>query len=179
MPNQLASARWETLTTGLVALARDWTSPGLPPLRLNEPAALTRLEPADPRLQALRAGHWIQGDEVHFFLWKVLVPDLAEGQARVVGPFNAWGEVADAERWILRAACVAGVDGFVLVVPLAEILPRSGQVPFKFRQLDGRWIEPPHDADNIRRDWRGGRGRGVRRLPSRAAAGGHHRRYGH
>ncbi len=157
MPNQLASARWETLTTGLVALARDWTSPGLPPLRLNEPAALTRLEPADPRLQALRAGHWIQGDEVHFFLWKVLVPDLAEGQARVVGPFNAWGEVADAERWILRAACVAGVDGFVLVVPLAEILPRSGQVPFKFRQLDGRWIEPPHDADNIRRDWRGHR----------------------
>jgi len=57
MANHLASARWETLTTGLVALVRDWTKPGLPPLRLTEPAALTRLEPADPRLHALRAGH--------------------------------------------------------------------------------------------------------------------------
>ena len=157
MANHLASARWETLTTGLVALVRDWTKPGLPPLRLTEPAALTRLEPADPRLHALRAGHWIQDDEVHFFLWKVLAPDLRPGEARVVGPFNAWGAVADTERWTLRAACVAGVDGYVLDVPLAEVLPHSGQVPFKFRRTDGRWIEPPHDADNVQRDWRGHR----------------------
>jgi len=157
MANHLASARWETLTTGLVALVRDWTKPGLPPLRLTEPAALTLLEPADPRLQALRAGHWIQGGEVHFFLWKVLAPDLGEAGAMVVGPFNAWGQVADAARWTLRAACVAGIDGFVLDVPLAEVLPHSGQVPFKFRRADGRWIEPPHDADNVLRDWRGHR----------------------
>lgn len=157
MANHLASARWETLTTGQVALAHDWAGSGLPPLRLTEPAALTRLEPADPRLHALRAGHWIQGDEVHFFLWKVAAPDVAEGEVRVVGPFNAWGEVADIARWTLRAACVAGVDGFVLDAPLAEVLPRSGQAPFKFRRADGRWVEPPHDADNIQRDWRGHR----------------------
>lgn len=157
MANHLACARWETLTTGLVALARDWTKPGLPPLRLTEPAALTSLEPADPRLHALRAGHWIQDGEVHFFLWKVLAPDLGLGEARVVGPFNAWGDVADVDRWTLRAACVAGIDGFILDVPLAEVLPHSGQVPFKFRRTDGRWVEPPHDADNVQRDWRGHR----------------------
>jgi len=157
MANGIAGARWETRTTGLVALRRDWTGDGLPPLRLQEPAALARLEPADPRLGALRAGHWIQDGEVHFFLWKVLAPDLAPGEARVAGPFNAWGETADAERWTLRAACVAGVDGFVLHAPVAEVLPRSGQVPFKFRRADGRWIEPPHDADNVARDWRGHR----------------------
>lgn len=157
MANRLASARWETLTTGLVALAEDWASPGLPPLRLNEPAALTRLEPADPRLHALRSGHWIQGDEVHFFLWKVVAPDLAEGEVRVAGSFNAWGEGSDAARWTLRAACVAGIDGYVLDAPLAEVLPHSRPAPFKFRRADGRWIEPPHDADNIQRDWRGHR----------------------
>ena len=57
MANGIAGARWETRTTGLVALRRDWTGAGLPPLRLQEPAALARLEPADPRLGALRAGH--------------------------------------------------------------------------------------------------------------------------
>jgi hypothetical protein len=157
MANGIAGARWETRTSGLVALRRDWTLPGKPPLRLEAPASLSLLEPADPRLGALRAGHWIQDGAVHFFLWKVLAPDVGPGEARVAGPFNAWGASADAERWSLRAACVAGVDGLVLDIPLAEVLPRSGQVPFKFQLADGRWIEPPHEADNIQRDWRGHR----------------------
>ncbi len=157
MANGIAGARWETRTSGLVALRRDWTLPGPPPLRLEAPASLALLEPADPRLGALRAGHWIQDGEAHFFLWKVLAPEACPGEVRVAGPFNAWGDSADAERWTLRAACVAGIDGLVLDVPLAEVLPRSGQVPFKFRLADGRWLEPPHDADNIQRDWRGHR----------------------
>lgn len=157
MANRLAGARWESRTSGTVALARDWDRPGPPPLRLAPPASLALLEPADARVHARRSGHWIEGGEAHFFLWKALVPDLGDRQARVVGPFNDWGKAGDPERWTLSAVCVEGAEGFVCVVPLAEALPRTGTTTFKFRLADGRWVEPPHDADNIQRDWQGHR----------------------
>ena len=74
MTRELASARWETKVSGLVALMRDWDGPGLPPLSLNPPARLTLLEPADVRAWAWRSGHWIEADRVHFFFWKRFVP---------------------------------------------------------------------------------------------------------
>ena len=43
MTRELASARWETKVSGLVALTRDWAGPGLPPLSLNPPARLALL----------------------------------------------------------------------------------------------------------------------------------------
>jgi pullulanase/glycogen debranching enzyme len=157
MPNRLAGARWESRTSGIVALARDWDRPGSPPLSLPPPAALTLLEPADPRVHARWAGHWIEGDEVHFFLWDALVPDLGDRPVRVVGPFNDWGNAGDPAAWVLHAVCVAGADGFLCVARLADVLPRGGVTTFKFRLADGRWVEPPHDADNIQRDWQGHR----------------------
>jgi pullulanase/glycogen debranching enzyme len=157
MANRLASARWESRTSGVVALARDWDRPGSPPLSLPPPAALTLLERADPRVHARRSGHWIEGGEVHFFLWKALAPDLVDGAARVVGPFNDWGNAGDPDAWLLHAVCVAGADGFLCVARQADVLPRGGVTSFKFRLGDGRWIEPPHDADNIQRDWQGHR----------------------
>lgn len=157
MANRLAGARWESRTSGVVALARDWDRPGPPPLALAAPAALTLLEPADPRVHARRSGHWVEGEEVHFFLWKALVPDLGDGAARVVGPFNDWGNAGEPDAWLLRAVCVAGADGFLCVARLADVLPRGGVTSFKFRLGDGRWVEPPHDADNIQRDWQGHR----------------------
>lgn len=157
MLHWLAGARWETRTSGLVSLTRDWMGPGVPPLRLNEPGSLVLIEPADIRHVALRAGHWMQEGEVRFFLWKTLVPDLVEAGAIVAGPFNAWGQAADLERWTLHAACVGGADGFVCAVPLRDVVPPGGVAPFKFKLPDGRWIEPPHDADNVLRDWQGHR----------------------
>jgi pullulanase len=157
MANRLAGARWESRTSGVAALGRDWDRPGLPPISLAAPASLTLVEPADARVHARRSGHWLEGDEVHFFLWKALAPDLGDGAARVVGPFNDWGNAGDPEAWVLRAVCVAGTDGFLCAVPLAAVLPRGGVTPFKFRLGDGRWVEPPHDADNIQRDWQGHR----------------------
>lgn len=157
MANRLAGARWESRTSGIVALARDWDRPGAPPLALAAPASLTLLEPADPRVHARRSGHWVEGDEVHFFLWKALAPELGDAAARVVGPFNDWGNAGDSEAWLLRAVCVAGADGFVCVARLADVLPRGGVTSFKFRLGDGRWVEPPHDADNVQRDWQGHR----------------------
>ena len=72
MKRELASARWETKASGLVSLSRDWAGPGLPPLSLSPPGRLVSLERADVRHWALRSGHWIEGDKVHFFLWKAL-----------------------------------------------------------------------------------------------------------
>ncbi len=157
MANGIAGARWETRTSGLVALRRDWPGPGLPPIRMEEPAALSLLEPADPLHHAPLAGHWIQGDEVHFFLWKPLLPEGVEGAAVVAGPFNGWGRAADMARWTLHEACIAGADGYVCAAPARDIVGSGGVAPFKFRLPDGRWIEPPHDADGILRDWQGHR----------------------
>jgi len=169
MLNWLAGARWETQTSGLVSLTRDWMGPGMPPLRLDEPGSLVLLEPADTRHVALRSGHWMQEGEVRFFLWKTLVPDLLEPGAIVAGPFNAWGQAADLERWTLHAACVGGADGFVCSVPIRDVVPPGGVAPFKFKLPDGRWIEPPHDADNVLRDWQG-----HRNLTVDARRTGHH-----
>ena len=151
MTRELASARWETKVSGLVMLTADWNGPGLPPLSLNPPARLTLLEPADVRAWSLRSGHWLQGDRIHFFFWKSLSPEAAAGTVSVAGPFNDWGRAVDMERWVLRPVCVAGAEGFELSVPSAEVFGAADEVEFKFLRDGGRWVEPPHDADNIRR----------------------------
>lgn len=151
MTRELASARWETKVSGLVVLTRDWTAPGLPPLSLNPPARLTLLEPAEARDWALRSGHWLSAGRVHFFFWKALCPEVASGSVSVAGPFNDWGKAVDMERWTLSPVCVAGAEGFALSVDAADVLGSADEAEFKFLRDGGRWIEPPHDADNIRR----------------------------
>ena len=157
MTRELASARWETGVSGLIVLARDWAGPGAPPLTLSPPARLRSLEPADVRAWALRSGHWIAGGRAHFFFWKALCPEAAEGDVSVSGPFNDWGRAADMDRWRLSPACVDGAEGFALEVALADVLGDAEEAPFKFRRDGGRWIEPPHDADNVARDEQGHR----------------------
>jgi len=151
MTRELASARWETKVSGLVTLTRDWTGPGLPPLSLNPPARLTLLEPAEAHAWALRSGHWLQDGRVHFFFWKALCPEVSSGTVSVAGPFNDWGKAVDMERWTLSPVCVAGAEGFELSVAVEVVLGSADEVEFKFLRDGGRWVEPPHDADNIRR----------------------------
>ena len=151
MTRELASARWETKVSGLVMLTADWTGPGLPPLSLNPPARLTLLEPADVRAWALRSGHWMEAGRVHFFFWKALCPEVADGTVSVAGPFNDWGKAIDMERWALSPVCVDGAEGFELSVALDEVFGSADEVEFKFLRDGGRWVEPPHDADNILR----------------------------
>jgi pullulanase/glycogen debranching enzyme len=156
MMRQLSGARWETKASGLVSLSADWTDAGHPPLALNPPARLVSLERADPRLWALRSGYWIEAGQAHFFCWKSLVPDGVGEGVLVAGPFNGWGTERP-ERWRLSAVCAQGAEGFELAVPLADVSPDGAEVPFKFVRADGRWLEPPHDADNVRRDNHGHR----------------------
>jgi pullulanase/glycogen debranching enzyme len=151
MTRELASARWETKVSGLVMLTRDWDGPGLPPLTLNPPARLTLLEPADVRAWALRSGHWLDAGSVHFFFWKALCPEVADGTVSVAGPFNDWGKAIDMERWALSPVCVDGAEGFELSVATDEVFGSADEVEFKFLRDGGRWVEPPHDADNILR----------------------------
>ncbi len=152
MTRELASARWETEVSGIIVLARDWAGPGAPPLTLSPPARLLSLAPADVRAWALRSGHWLAAGRAHFFLWKALCPAAAVTEVFVAGPFNDWGRAPDMERWRLRPACVEGAEGFALEAPLAEILGAAEEVPFKFLRDGRRWLEPPHDADNVVRD---------------------------
>jgi len=153
MSRQLASARWEGPSAGIVALSSDWSGGGAPPLTLSPPARIVSLERAHPAAWALRAGHWISEGVVHFFLWRALCPDA--GSVTVAGDFNGWGS-EDAANWTMSPVCVQGSDGFQLDVPLARVL-RGDAACFKFRLADGRWVEPPHDADNAVRDGFGNR----------------------
>lgn len=148
----LASARWETKASGLVALTHDWRQDTLPNLELNAPAKLTALERADVREWATRSGGWIENGFVHFFLWKPLCPDATEESLVVKGPFNQWGSAGDLAKWSLHAVCLLGAEGFEAIVPIEEVMQGATVVPFKFCRTDGRWLEPPHDADNILRD---------------------------
>jgi pullulanase/glycogen debranching enzyme len=151
MTRELASARWETKVSGLVMLTSDWMGPDLPPLSLNPPARLTLLEPADARAWALRSGHWLEAGRVHFFFWKALCPEVAEGTVSVAGLFNDWGKAVDMERWVLNPVCVAGAEGFELSVAVEDVFGSAEEFEFKFLRDGGRWVEPPHDADNILR----------------------------
>ena len=157
MNRLLASARGETKASGLVALASDWRSETPPPLLLNEPAVLVTLERAEAQAWATRSGCWVEGDQVHFFLWKPLCPEAADDSLRVLGPFNDWGRVADMEPWTLHAVCLLGAEGFEVSAPVAVVLGYATAIPFKFIRTDGRWLEPPHDADNVLRDAHGNR----------------------
>jgi len=151
MTRELASARWETKVSGLVMLTADWTGLELPPLSLNPPARLTLLERADVRAWALRSGHWLEAGRVHFFFWKALCPEVADGTVSVAGPFNDWGKAVDMERWVLSPVCVAGAEGFELSVAAEDVFGSADEFEFKFLRDGARWVEPPHDADNILR----------------------------
>ena len=157
MNRLLASARWETKASGLVALASDWRSETPPPLLLNEPAVLVTLERAEAQAWATRSGCWVEDGQVHFFLWKPLCPEAADDSLRVLGPFNDWGRVADMAPWTLHAVCLLGAEGFEVSAPVAAVLGAAPSVAFKFIRTDGRWLEPPHDADNVQRDAHGNR----------------------
>ncbi|PHX58585.1 MAG: hypothetical protein CK522_03450 [Opitutia bacterium] len=157
MNRLLASARWETKASGLVALASDWRSETPPPLLLNEPAVLVTLERAEAQAWATRSGCWVEDGQVHFFLWKPLCPEAADDSLRVLGPFNDWGRVAHMAPWTLHAVCLLGAEGFEVSAPVAAVLGDATSIPFKFIRTDGRWLEPPHDADNMQRDAHGNR----------------------
>jgi pullulanase/glycogen debranching enzyme len=157
MNRLLASARWETKASGLVALASDWRSETPPPLLLNEPAVLVTLERAEAQAWATRSGCWIEDGQVHFFLWKPLCPEATDASLRVLGPFNDWGNVADMAPWTLHAVCLLGAEGFEVSAPIAAVLGDAPSMAFKFIRTDGRWLEPPHDADNVQRDAHGNR----------------------
>jgi hypothetical protein len=153
----LASARWETKASGLIALSHDWVEPDLPKLELNPPAKISLLERADAQAWATRSGHWIENGRVHFFVWKLLCPDVRENSLLVCGPFNEWGAIKDMRAWSLHAVCLLGVEGYELSVPIKEVMGDETIIPFKFYRDDGHWLEPPHDADNIERDQYGNR----------------------
>ena len=55
------------------------------------------------------------------------------------------------ERWVLSPVCVAGAEGFELSVAFEDVFGAADEFEFKFLRDGGRWVEPPHDADNIRR----------------------------
>ncbi|PHX57550.1 MAG: hypothetical protein CK553_03900, partial [Opitutia bacterium] len=95
--------------------------------------------------------HWLEAGRVHFFFWKALCPEVADGTVSVGGPFNDWGKAIDMERWVLSPVCVAGAEGFELSVAVEDVFSSADAVEFKFLRDGGRWVEPPHDADNIRR----------------------------
>ncbi len=157
MIQQLASARWEAKASGIVALTQDWPGDSLPPLTLNPPAKMIALERADGRAWSLRSGHWFETGRIHFFFWKSLCPEITDGSIQVVGAFNDWGRVVNMEAWTLLPVCVLGAEGFELSVAQEDVLRGAEEAEFKFIRLDGRWLEPPHDADNIRRDTAGHR----------------------
>lgn len=157
MNRLLASARWETKASGLVALSRDWPAEAPPTLALNAPAKLVTLERAEAPAWATRSGCWIEQGQAHFFLWKPLCPEASDASIHVLGPFNDWGHVADMSPWTLHAVCLFGAEGFEVSVPVSAVFGAETEVPFKFIRTDGRWLEPPHDADNVRRDDHGNR----------------------
>jgi len=153
----LASARWETKASGLIALSHDWVEPDLPKLELNPPAKISLLERAEAQTWATRSGYWIENGCVHFFLWKLLCPDARENSLFVCGPFNEWGARKDMSAWSLHAVCLFGVEGYELSVPIEDVMGNERIKPFKFYRGDEHWLEPPHDADNIERDQYGNR----------------------
>lgn len=153
----LASARWETKASGLIALSHDWVQQDLPKLELNPPAKISKLERAEAQTWATRSGYWIENGRIHFFLWKLLCPDARENSLFVCGPFNRWGTVKEMSAWSLHAVCLLGVEGYELSVPIKEVMGNEMIMPFKFYRDDGHWLEPPHDADNIERDQFGNR----------------------
>ena len=153
----LASARWETKASGLIALSHDWVQQDLPKLELNPPAKISKLERAEAQTWATRSGYWIENGRIHFFLWKLLCPDARENSLFVCGPFNRWGTVKEMSAWSLHAVCLLGVEGYELSVPIKEVMGNEMIMPFKFYRDDGYWLEPPHDADNIERDQFGNR----------------------
>jgi pullulanase len=73
------------------------------------------------------------------------------------------GHTADMAPWTLHAVCLLGAEGFEVSAPAAAVFGDATSIPFKFIRTDGRWLEPPHDADNVQRDAHGNRNLTVER----------------
>lgn len=148
---KIVHAFWESETTGLVILPRDWKGKEQPPLTLGPgPSSFGRIEQVPAEECGRYSRYYRKKNSWVFVLFSKRHPQLLGRRTRVylAAEFNGWGEAIGKREWELRPRSESADTVYELRVPLKRI-PRERKSMFKFVTGDGEWLDVPDSAPNM------------------------------
>jgi len=148
---KILQAYWESSSTGLVVLARDWVSrKEKPPLFFGPPLRpFENLQRTSALLYGQMAGY-LRFRGKTLFTYEIPErerSELAEKGIYVAGPFNDWKPLDHGTRWRLQRTRLKGIEFAALPVESNEIDSKQ-KFPFKFQKGDGAWLDVSRSAPN-------------------------------
>lgn len=155
--SRLQHVYWETDTTGLILLTRDWTQETrLPPLQiLPNGMDFQKMIQQDPLVYARLSGYYRKKDNIVFHIHKADYPEVSFDEAGiwVTGDFNQWKWGDNKPEWQLQplkseTASENSEDVLELTVPLIDLIQTDPR-QFKFITGYGQWLKVPETAPNV------------------------------
>ncbi len=86
-------------------------------------------------------------DGVSYFVFHAPTYGVRPDRVVVTGPFRSWSQDMEVSEWSL-APMASNADIWLLVVPNPGYSNLAPSSHFKYRIDDGRWMDPPAQADN-------------------------------
>ncbi|HEY4990281.1 MAG TPA: alpha-amylase family glycosyl hydrolase, partial [Opitutaceae bacterium] len=162
----------DSLSTGVVEFDRNWDGKTPPAIALSGSVEVTRFQRA-PGLAAAKTYRYFLKDPSTFVFALPLKRgggfDPVNDKVYVAGPFNGWQAAVGDEDWRLKLGDLDGESLLLWSGPASKVLPKTGDVLFKFVTAENQWLHPRDDAPNGVRDDSGV----FNRIISPAKTGGH------
>ncbi len=148
----ISHAFWESDSTGLVILSRDWSQlTAEPPLFIGPSNdSFTSLECLSPEDCGRFFRYYRRKNSWIFTLRAKRHPELLDQKSRVFlgSDFNQWSEAIGNSRWELKPTAAGSDASYELRIPVKQ-LPEKGISLFKFVMEDGTWLDVPDSAPNM------------------------------
>lgn len=156
--HRIVRAWLDSLSSGIIELDRDWTSPVVPRFTLgNQCPAPGGLAPAPGLVAGRSYGYYFnEQGKIAFVLPLEHGCDIdpERDTVYVAGDFNGWDDAVGAEEWQMRPASLNGERVLIWAGEAARFLSVPG-LRFKFVTGEHQWLRPPAGAPNVVRDEQG------------------------
>ena len=148
---KILQAYWESHSSGLVVLARDWVSrKEKPPLFFGPPLRpFSELERTSPLLYGKMAGY-LRYRRRLLFTFEIPSREREELSAKgvyVAGPFNHWNPLEEGNKWKMQRTRLSGTEYFAFPIESAGV-DTNHPFPFKFQTGEGHWLNVSRSAPN-------------------------------
>ncbi len=144
-------AHWESHSSGMVALSRDWFSRiQKPPLFLGpEKRPFAKLEAVPPLTFGRMAGYCRLGQRICFLIEESAIPEnLRSAELFVGGSFNNWNPQSDSDLYRLDPITIEGETFRTVRIP-REVYEDGSTHMFKFVTAGNYWLPVSEAAPNV------------------------------
>ncbi|WP_221029150.1 alpha-amylase family glycosyl hydrolase [Actomonas aquatica] len=161
--NRIVQAWFNSPTSGVLELARDWKARHAPPVKFSGGLRVSSLKRVRDHSYGSESGYFVsRAGRIFFFLSNGAHPKpfARSKSVYLAGDFNGWGDAIGQEDWLMREATL---DGQPVLLWCGEAAPFLAHPPMRFKFVDdeGHWFDVPGDAPNVVADDGGNRNRVV------------------